>query len=73
MFVLRRAGAPPRGCASTPTACSEGLSCVDGICQAGFSIVSGAAYGVGYNSLSQFSREFTRTFGANPSAYLPRT
>lgn len=33
--------------------------------------VSGAAYGVGYNSLSQFSREFTRVFGANPSSYLP--
>ena len=38
----------------------------------GLNNVSGAAYGVGYNSLSQFSREFTRTFGANPSAYLPR-
>jgi len=33
--------------------------------------VSGAAHAVGYNSLSQFSREFTRLFGANPSAYLP--
>ena len=38
----------------------------------GLNNVSGAAYGVGYNSLSQFSREFTRVFGANPSAYLPR-
>ena len=38
----------------------------------GLANVSGAAYGVGYNSLSQFSREFTRVFGANPSAYLPR-
>jgi AraC-like DNA-binding protein len=38
----------------------------------GLSNVSGAAYGVGYNSLSQFSREFTRVFGANPSAYVPR-
>jgi AraC-like DNA-binding protein len=36
----------------------------------GLSNVSGAAYGVGYSSLSQFSREFTRAFGANPSAYL---
>jgi AraC-like DNA-binding protein len=38
----------------------------------GLSNVSGAAYGVGYNSLSQFSREFTRVFGANPSAVVPR-
>ena len=38
----------------------------------GLNNVSGAAYEVGYNSLSQFSREFTRVFGANPSAYLPR-
>ena len=38
----------------------------------GLNNVSGAAYGVGYNSLSQFSREFTRVFGANPSSYLPR-
>lgn len=38
----------------------------------GLSNVSGAAYGVGYNSLSQFSREFTRVFGANPSEVLPR-
>lgn len=38
----------------------------------GLENVSGAAYAVGYNSLSQFSREFTRVFGANPSAYLPR-
>jgi AraC-like DNA-binding protein len=38
----------------------------------GLNNVSGAAYGVGYNSLSQFSREFTRVFGANPSACLPR-
>lgn len=38
----------------------------------GLSNVSGAAYGVGYSSLSQFSREFTRVFGANPSSYLPR-
>lgn len=38
----------------------------------GLNNVSGAAYGVGYNSLSQFSREFTRAFGANPSSYLPR-
>ena len=39
---------------------------------AGLTNVSGAAHGVGYNSLSQFSREFTRVFGANPSACLPR-
>jgi AraC-like DNA-binding protein len=38
----------------------------------GLNNVSGAAYGVGYNSLSQFSREFTRVFGTNPSAYLSR-
>lgn len=38
----------------------------------GLNNVSGAAFGVGYNSLSQFSREFTRVFGANPSSYLPR-
>ncbi len=38
----------------------------------GLSNVSDAAYAVGYNSLSQFSREFTRVFGANPSTYLPR-
>lgn len=38
----------------------------------GLNNVSGAAYEVGYNSLSQFSREFTRVFGANPSAYLRR-
>ena len=38
----------------------------------GLSNVSGAAYGVGYNSLSQFTREFTRVFGANPSAVLAR-
>ena len=38
----------------------------------GLTNVSGAAYVVGYNSLSQFSREFTRVFGANPSACLPR-
>ncbi len=38
----------------------------------GLNNVSEAAYGVGYNSLSQFSREFTRVFGANPSSYLPR-
>ena len=38
----------------------------------GLTNVSGAAWGVGYNSLSQFSREFTRVFGANPSACLPR-
>jgi AraC-like DNA-binding protein len=37
----------------------------------GLNNVSGAAYGVGYNSLSQFSREFTRMFGAQPSSYLP--
>ena len=29
--------------------------------------VSGAAFDVGYNSVSQFSREFTRVFGVNPS------
>ncbi len=34
--------------------------------------VSGAAFGVGYNSLSQFTREFTRVFGANPSSFVPR-
>jgi len=38
----------------------------------GLGNVSGVAHGVGYNSLSQFTREFTRVFGANPSAYLPR-
>ncbi len=38
----------------------------------GLNNVSGAAYGVGYNSLSQFSREFTRVFGTNPSALLPK-
>ena len=38
----------------------------------GLNNVSGAAFGVGYNSVSQFSREFTRVFGANPSTYLPR-
>ncbi|MCB9678235.1 MAG: AraC family transcriptional regulator [Alphaproteobacteria bacterium] len=38
----------------------------------GLSNVSGAAHGVGYNSLSQFSREFTRVFGSNPSACVPR-
>jgi AraC-like DNA-binding protein len=37
----------------------------------GLTNVSGAAYVVGYSSLSQFSREFTRVFGASPSAYLP--
>lgn len=37
----------------------------------GLNNVSGAAYEVGYNSLSQFSREFTRLFGAHPSSYLP--
>jgi AraC-like DNA-binding protein len=37
----------------------------------GLTNVSGAAYGVGYNSLSQFSREFTRVFGTNPSALRP--
>lgn len=36
----------------------------------GLNNVSGAANGVGYNSLSQFSREFTRVFGANPSRYV---
>ena len=39
----------------------------------GLSNVSGAAYGVGYNSLSQFTREFTRVFGTNPSAVLSRS
>ena len=38
----------------------------------GMNNVSGAAYGVGYNSLSQFSREFTRVFGVNPRTYLSR-
>ena len=38
----------------------------------GLGNVSGVAYGVGYNNLSQFSREFTRAFGANPNTYLPR-
>ncbi len=38
----------------------------------GLNNVSGAAYEVGYSSLSQFTREFTRVFGANPSTYLPR-
>ena len=38
----------------------------------GLNNVSETAYGVGYNSLSQFTREFTRVFGANPSTYLPR-
>ena len=38
----------------------------------GLNNVSGAAVDVGYNSLSQFTREFTRVFGANPSTYLPR-
>lgn len=38
----------------------------------GLNNVSGAAYDVGYNSLSQFTREFTRVFGANPRTYLPR-
>lgn len=38
----------------------------------GLDNVSGAAGSVGYNSLSQFSREFTRVFGSNPSTYLPR-
>jgi len=36
----------------------------------GLANVSGAAHAVGYNSLSQFSREFTRLFGANPSTLL---
>lgn len=38
----------------------------------GLTNVSGAAYGVGYRNLSQFSREFTRQFGQNPSAVRPR-
>jgi AraC-like DNA-binding protein len=38
----------------------------------GLSNVSGAAYRVGYSSLSQFSREFTRAFGVNPSSYVER-
>lgn len=38
----------------------------------GLNNVSGAAYGVGYNSVSQFSREFTRVFGANPQRVLAR-
>lgn len=38
----------------------------------GLNNVSGTAYDVGYSSLSQFSREFTRVFGSNPSSYLPR-
>jgi AraC-like DNA-binding protein len=33
--------------------------------------VSGAATRVGYTSLSQFSREFTRMFGENPSRVAP--
>ncbi len=39
----------------------------------GLDNVSGAAYRVGYSSLSQFTREFTRVFGANPSTYLSRS
>ncbi|MEY3214035.1 MAG: hypothetical protein RIT28_4516 [Pseudomonadota bacterium] len=38
----------------------------------GLNNVSGAAYGVGYSSVSQFSREFTRVFGANPQSVLAR-
>ncbi|HHH29114.1 MAG TPA: helix-turn-helix domain-containing protein [Polyangiaceae bacterium] len=38
----------------------------------GLDNVSGVAHAVGYNSLSQFSREFTRVFGTNPSSCLPR-
>lgn len=38
----------------------------------GLDNVSGVAYGVGYNSVSQFSREFTRVFGANPQSVLTR-
>ena len=37
----------------------------------GLTNVSGAAYAVGYNSHSQFSREFTRAFGVNPRECLP--
>jgi AraC-like DNA-binding protein len=38
----------------------------------GLSNVSGAAYGVGYHSRAQFSRDFARVFGAPPSAVVPR-
>ena len=38
----------------------------------GLTNVSGAAYAVGYQSLSQFSREFSRVFGASPSSLVPR-
>jgi len=34
----------------------------------GLNNVSGTAYAVGYNNLSQFSREFSRHFGASPSS-----
>lgn len=37
----------------------------------GLQNVSGAAESVGYASLSQFSREFTRMFGENPSRVAP--
>lgn len=35
-----------------------------------FKNVSEAAYSVGYNSTSQFSREFKRVFGVSPSSYV---
>lgn len=38
----------------------------------GLTNVSGAAHGVGYQSLSQFSREFSRLFGTPPSACAAR-
>ena len=38
----------------------------------GVTDVSGAARGVGYASMSQFSREFSRLFGAAPSAIRAR-
>ena len=33
--------------------------------------VASAAYAVGYESPSQFSREYSRKFGAPPRAHLP--
>lgn len=60
--------------ASTPTQYIKRLRLQDAHRQItlGLSNVSEAAYGVGYKSLSQFSREFTRVFGASPSSYLPQ-
>ena len=58
--------------ASTPLQYQKDLRLLEArrLLSTGEHSVSTAAYEVGYESPSQFSREYTRTFGVPPSAHL---